>query len=50
MLNNVDTNDDGDDGNNHDGLDKAQSSSLLFSCSVFYLCIFAVLFFPFPPT
>lgn len=50
VLNNVDTNDDGDDGNDHDGLDKAMIFILLFSCSVFYLCIFAVLFFPFPPT
>ena len=47
MLNNVDTNDDGDDGNDHDGLDKA----MIFISPLFLLRIlsvnFSCTFFPF---
>lgn len=49
MLNYLDTNDDGDDGNNHDGLDNA----MIFISPPFLLRIlsvyFPVLFFLFPP-
>jgi len=41
MLNNLDTNDNGDDGNNHDDLDKAMIFiSPPFLLRIIYLCIF----------
>ena len=51
MLNNLDTNDDGDDGNNHDGLDNA----MIFISPSFLAPYFICVFFPvpvllFPPT